>query len=482
MMIEQGRNCSIVFLIATVIIMALLSVRGSRAIRHHFRHGKEYSQNLTIFAPQRMNYDQIYSKWTPWKKCSSRCKQVRSRLCKSPQHCGANVLREVRRCQGNRCRNKHKIVSGEEEIQERESDIRVLYHLQHFVYSDWSSWSPCTRTCRTHRYKTCEMALVCGNSLIQEDALCYVKNSICEKLYNKKKRREEKRRRRRRRKNEQELYDSALEESKKEDKYANVSKIGCGVAESNYGLSLKIIGGKNALKGKWPWQVIILDRYKTPYCGGTILSSEWILTAAHCVRRRRRLRIRAGELDLAKEEGKEQEIGVAEIHIHPAYDIHTVNNDIALLRLLHPLIFNEIIRPICLPTQGEELMLHSRVTIVGWGKRRNTAIYGSDLLQQAEVPIVDLDECRKVYKDYYISDNMLCAGFKRGGVDSCEGDSGGPLLFKKEGRWEIHGVTSFGEGCGRKGKYGIYAKVANFVKWIRKTIVRNGSNNERISS
>lgn len=438
----------------------------------------QYSQNVTAYNTRKISYDQIYSKWTSWKKCSPRCKQVRSRLCKAPEYCGANVLREVRRCQGDRCKNKQTIVTGEE-LHERESDVRILYHLQHFVYSDWSSWSPCTRTCRTHRYKRCEMALVCGNSLIQEDALCYVKGSICEKLYNRKKRREEeKKKKKKKRKKKEHSLDSDIKEIKNQDKYANSSSVSCGVVETNYGLSLRIIGGQNALKGKWPWQVVILDKYKTPYCGGTILSPEWILTAAHCVRRRRRLRIRAGELDLAKEEGTEQEIGVAEIYIHPAYDIHTVNNDIALLRLHRFLIFNRRIRPICLPMQGEELMLHSRVTIVGWGKRKNTAIYGSDLLQQAEVPIVDLDECRNVYKDYYISDNMMCAGFRRGGVDSCEGDSGGPLLFKKEGKWEIHGVTSFGEGCGRRGKYGIYAKVANFVKWIKKTMIRYGSNSK----
>ena len=71
-----------------------------------------------------------------------------------------------------------------------------------------------------------------------------------------------------------------------------------------------------------------------------------------------------------------------------------------------------------------------------------------------------------VYKNYYITDNMFCAGYRGGRIDSCAGDSGGPLLCQKHNRWTIYGITSFGEGCGRQGKYGIYAKVPNYSKWV----------------
>lgn len=102
----------------------------------------------------------------------------------------------------------------------------------------------------------------------------------------------------------------------------------------------------------------------------------------------------------------------------------------------------------------------------------DTAIYGTDELHQAEVPVVDLNQCRENYIGYHISNRMLCAGFKQGRVDSCSGDSGGPLLLQKESKWTVYGITSFGDGCGRKGKYGIYANVPKFVKWIKKTILR----------
>ena len=89
-----------------------------------------------------------------------------------------------------------------------------------------------------------------------------------------------------------------------------------------------------------------------------------------------------------------------------------------------------------------------------------------------QIPVVSKAECNNVYKDYYISDNMFCAGYQGGRIDTCAGDSGGPLLCQKgdAGPWTIYGITSFGEGCGQQGKYGIYAKVPNFTRWIESVI------------
>jgi len=84
-----------------------------------------------------------------------------------------------------------------------------------------------------------------------------------------------------------------------------------------------------------------------------------------------------------------------------------------------------------------------------------------------KVPIVASHVCRSVYMDYHITDNMFCAGYERGRKDSCAGDSGGPLLCQDDtSRWTVFGITSFGEGCGKRGKFGIYTKLPNYVKWI----------------
>lgn len=87
------------------------------------------------------------------------------------------------------------------------------------------------------------------------------------------------------------------------------------------------------------------------------------------------------------------------------------------------------------------------------------------------MPIVTNEECRGVYEDYRITGNMFCAGDRRGRMDSCAGDSGGPLLCRDpRGRWTVFGITSFGEGCGKRGKFGIYTRLPNYVRWVHRVM------------
>ncbi|XP_053204056.1 trypsin-3-like [Panonychus citri] len=243
----------------------------------------------------------------------------------------------------------------------------------------------------------------------------------------------------------------------------------CGLNQmKDLSSKLRIIGGREVVKGNWPWQVALLNHFREPFCGGTLITPSFVLTAAHCVRRR--LYIRAGEHDLMTNEGTEQEVKVDHVFIHPSFDRETVDSDVALLRLKVPFKLGKFVATACLPSRKDEIPIDSFGTILGWGKKKNSALFGTDVLHQARVPIVNISECRNVYEDYFISNNMFCAGYRSGRVDSCAGDSGGPLLFQKRSRWYIYGITSFGEGCGRREKYGIYAKVPNFVKWIRRVI------------
>lgn len=133
----------------------------------------------------------------------------------------------------------------------------------------------------------------------------------------------------------------------------------------------------------------------------------------------------------------------------------------------------------CLPKPYQPLPKNIECTVIGWGKRRNRDVAGTSVLHQAEVPIIPMDNCRSVYYDYTITKNMFCAGHKRGRIDTCAGDSGGPLMCRDTTKpnhpWTIFGITSFGDGCAKRNKFGIYAKVPNYVDWVWSVINCNGN-------
>ncbi|RWS03253.1 cationic trypsin-like isoform X4, partial [Leptotrombidium deliense] len=115
----------------------------------------------------------------------------------------------------------------------------------------------------------------------------------------------------------------------KRQKWVNDAKCGISsVLDKNE--RLRIIGGREATRGRWPWQVVILNRSREPFCGGTLISPQFVVTAAHCVRKR--LLVRGGEHDLLSDEDSEQEVRVSQAFVHPNYDAETVDNDVAILK------------------------------------------------------------------------------------------------------------------------------------------------------
>ena len=222
-----------------------------------------------------LSYDDIYSEWSKWSKCRRRCKQVRTRHCVSSDYCGSTILKEERSCKGGKCLLNDNITSApDQEVPHRgkgrSSQFRVLYHLQSYVYSQWSEWSSCTSACRTRRSRICVMKQICGNSIIQEDALCYMPDSQCEKLYKGK------------RKNE--ANSATIETSNNTTEPIEVDaldNLNCGTSSivNDISANLRIIGGRESMKGRWPWMVSILNRYHEPFCGGTIISPQFVITA-----------------------------------------------------------------------------------------------------------------------------------------------------------------------------------------------------------
>jgi len=347
-------------------------------------------------------------------------------------------------------------------------------HLQYDSkwYGRWSRWSPCSISCTTQRFRWCKRPAFCRNGYIREVAYCYIEGSFCQRwIYRQIQQQNDE-------ENEADVDgedDSGIwSRGSSRDGVHNGAeearaprRLDCGIANHTGVWSLRrIIGGHPTQKGRWPWQVAILNRFKEAFCGGTLIDLRWVLTAAHCVRKR--LYVRLGEHDLDENEGTELEFRVELAVTHPGYDADTVDNDVALLRLPVDVRPDKYRGFACLPRHEQELPpAHRLCTIIGWGKKRSSDAFGTDILHEATVPIVASHICRNVYMDYHITDNMFCAGYERGRKDSCAGDSGGPLLCQDDtSRWTVFGITSFGEGCGKRGKFGIYTKLPNYVKWI----------------
>lgn len=156
---------------------------------------------------------------------------------------------------------------------------------------------------------------------------------------------------------------------------------------------------------------------------------------------------------------------------HPDYNRRTVDNDIALLRLETPADFSEYILPICLPGRKmAEQTLHQNGTmtvVTGWGKEDLDSSRFSSALNFIKVPLVNHDICSR-QMSHNISNNVLCAGILGERMDACEGDSGGPMVTLYRDTWFLIGLVSWGEGCGRVDKLGIYTKVSNYNEWINR--------------
>ncbi|KAK7065279.1 hypothetical protein SK128_012051 [Halocaridina rubra] len=221
----------------------------------------------------------------------------------------------------------------------------------------------------------------------------------------------------------------------------------------------RIVGGSQVTPNQYPWQVAILEGDKQhPFCGGSIISDSWILTAAHCLvgRRLEDLRIIVGEHDWTTR----NETNITKIlrakHMTRHYGFFMrmpLDNDIGLIQLAVPLVFppDNSIAPVCLPPPNR---LYSDVDalVLGWGTTENKFSGLSKFLRATEVNTMTNDVCQAIVMlKGPITENMICAGFLFGGENACHGDSGGPLLTQGDGCGgnclvQI-GVVSWGSMC-----------------------------------
>ncbi|KAL7730124.1 hypothetical protein ACLKA6_009397 [Drosophila palustris] len=252
----------------------------------------------------------------------------------------------------------------------------------------------------------------------------------------------------------------------------------CGQQEYSTG---RIVGGVEAPNGQWPWMAAIFlhgPKRTEFWCGGSLIGSKYILTAAHCTRdsrqkpfAARQFTVRLGDIDLSTDAEPSDPVtfAVKEVRTHERFSRIGFYNDIAILVLDKPVRKSKYVIPVCLPRAGrmppKERLPGRRATVVGWG----TTYYGgkeSTSQRQAELPIWRNEDCDRSYFQP-INENFLCAGYSDGGVDACQGDSGGPLMMRYDSHWVQLGVVSFGNKCGEPGYPGVYTRVTEYLDWIR---------------
>lgn len=232
----------------------------------------------------------------------------------------------------------------------------------------------------------------------------------------------------------------------------------------------RIVGGTKVYPGEYPWQVGIKRIFQSKvFCGGSLLNNEWIVTASHCVdgEDAEILQVVLGDVDQSTQDGQEIFVGVKQYYKNPNYNSLNYDNDIALIRLEQKITFSKFIKPICLPTVTTPPAVGTKCFVTGFGRIQEGGALSLSL-RQAELPVVNQTVCTEAYRDYQpLTKNMFCAGRPEGGIDSCQGDSGGPFVCQnKEGRFYLAGVVSWGVGCARQKRYGVYSNVAGLKSWV----------------
>lgn len=234
----------------------------------------------------------------------------------------------------------------------------------------------------------------------------------------------------------------------------------------------EIIGGKPAPDGRYPWMVPLLkadiaDNFEAQGCGGSLIGPKHVLTAAHCAGPE--FDVLIGSQDLQSGQGRR--VRVVKFTSHPKFSRKTLDYDIAVLELAEAVTEVAPVRFISTVEEEPQFMPDGKkLTVMGYGNTKQRRIAFSPILRELKVPVINRELCNAapMYPGQ-IGAVEFCAGLLAGGKDSCQGDSGGPLISRgKNVQGDVQvGVVSWGDGCGKPDKPGVYARLATLGPWVK---------------
>jgi len=229
----------------------------------------------------------------------------------------------------------------------------------------------------------------------------------------------------------------------------------------------RIVGGAEATPHSYPWMAALFidDAW---FCGGTLISDEWVLTAAHCTTDAHTARVLLGAHNVreAQEEGRVEMIST-DIITHEKYNSFNLHNDIGLIHLPEKVNFTDILKPVCLPSHSEEdeRWAGEDCQASGWGKPSDSADSISPVLREVTVDTITNLICALQFPTI-INHNIICIS-GHDGKSTCNGDSGGPLHLVQDGVYKQIGITSFGSSMGCEiGSHAGFTRPTSFLDWI----------------
>nr|XP_041571372.1 acrosin-like isoform X1 [Taeniopygia guttata]XP_041571374.1 acrosin-like isoform X3 [Taeniopygia guttata] len=242
----------------------------------------------------------------------------------------------------------------------------------------------------------------------------------------------------------------------------------------DYGMT-RIVGGIGAAEAEWPWIVSIQHPWVPGlghWCGGSLITADWVLTAAHCFDKFDNislLYVVIGATQLTQPGHGAQVRSVKQVLLHQYYKPVDMSYDIALMQLDHPVQCSPYIQLACVPDITLKVSELQNCWVAGWGATTEGSQKTSDILQEAKVQLIDVRLCNSSH--WYsgkVHIHNVCAGYPQGKIDTCQGDSGGPLMCqeKNSDHWWVIGITSWGRGCARARRPGIYISTQYFYDWI----------------